>query len=100
MGRANRLVQAGTAVTGLGGTVTAVALGYALTNDLSLWNLPFLAATSLTVIGLLLLAIALVPPGEKEQSGAPSMSQSSGKNSTNIQAGRDISLNGSDDGEN
>lgn len=94
MGRANRVVQAGVAVTGLGGTITAVVLAYTLSNNLTFWNGPFILSVACTAIGLILLVIGMVVREGKSSTEIPSMSQSSGDNSNNIQAGRDISLNG------
>lgn len=99
MERASRLVQVGVAVTGLGSTITAVVLTYTLSNGLSFWSLPVFTSAAVIVVGLVVLGIAVLMPSGPSKDGATRMSQSSGKNSTNIQAGRDIALNGRTDGQ-
>lgn len=91
------MVQAGAAVTGFGGTVTAAVATYILSNGLTFSNWTFMVSVAIAGIGLILLIIGIISPEERQKGDFSNMSQSSGSNSNNIQAGRDISLNGSHD---
>lgn len=91
------MVQAGAAVTGLGGTVTVAAATYILSNSLSFLNWTFAGTVAIIAIGLILMIVGIMLPEKDKKGDFQGMSQSAGDNSNNIQAGRDISLNGSCD---
>lgn len=91
MNRADRLLQVGSVVAGLGGTLTIAYLIYALEFGVDYWaSWPsWVGVGALTVGGVLLIA-ALVARSRGRESEAARQALTAGDMSTNYQAGGDI----------
>lgn len=84
-----RWLAAGGAVLGVGALLAVSWLVYATQSHGTFWSWPGVCGTVLSGVGFIMLSVGFLMP--KEESPI-SLTQRSGKNSVNIQAGRDINL--------
>jgi hypothetical protein len=90
MSVAEKLLQVGGVIAGLGATLSVGYLIYALEQNVNFWGWLGVLGVGLTGAGLLCLCLGLVVPRDRGQSG--SQVQRGGRQSRNFQAGRDISM--------
>jgi hypothetical protein len=87
----DRWLAFGTCVAGLGGTGAAAYWIYTLEANTAagFWNLPGYACVGLVGLGIVLMVIGFFAPARLSD---PTLEQHGGAGSTNLQAGRDITL--------
>jgi hypothetical protein len=88
----DRSVQVGAALLGLGGAAVLARLGYLWASSGGhFWNVWTILGVVVGGLGFVIMVVGWVMPSEKS---SPSQLQVGGDRSTNIQAGRDITLRG------
>jgi hypothetical protein len=87
---ADRSVQAGAALLGLGGAAVIARLAYVWTSSSShFWDVWAVLGVIVGGLGLVIMVVGWVMPSKEP---SPSQFQVGGDKSTNIQAGRDITF--------
>ena len=87
---AGRWIAVGGALFGVGGALAITRLAYIWQNGGDFWDVLSILGVVATALGLVLMLVGWMMP--KEESSSPSQVQIGGDRSTNIQAGRDITL--------
>lgn len=94
---ADRSVQVGIALLSLGAAVVVARLGYIWSVSSShFWNLWALVGVVVGGVGLAVMVVSWVMPSKES---SPSQVQTGGHGSTNLQAGRDITIRPEDLGK-
>lgn len=86
---ADRSVEVGAALLALGGAAVLARLGYIWQGGGHFWDVWSVLGVVVGGLGLVIMLVAWVMPSEES---SPSQVQVGGDRSTNIQAGRDITL--------
>lgn len=89
---ASQAPQIGATLATIAGSAAVAYWIYALQTDRAIWAWPMVAAVAVAVLGILAMAAGFFAGGDN----LPSQNQSGGDGSRNYQAGRDISINGSE----
>lgn len=95
MSTPDRIVTAGSVVVGLGGAFGVAYYIYSLENGLSFWSWQGVVALVATGIGLILLVGGIL----RRDASVAAQRQRGGKESTNYQAGRDMTIGQSNDAD-
>jgi peptidoglycan/LPS O-acetylase OafA/YrhL len=93
-----RLMAFGSAILGAGALLAVSWLIYAITNKTDFWSWPGIAGVAVAGVGLVALVVGFLMPEDEEQAPVQQR-QRAGSHSVNLQAGRDIKLDGHGLGE-